>query len=239
MKQIRWKRASAGVVVIAAALVMVACGNPDVTPLVHSLVVFNEKDAAGEGKLMGVKETNTDTVVIPPDRYQNIKADPPFIICTKKEGDVDMQWVYRLNGEPVGRFEYFSHWKQAVAPEQTAGSPAPDFFLGVNFKRRFYYFPKTEIAVQTTEIYDEAPTCLLPMDGNEWKAIAYDGELLLSLPWEAHVVHDRSTQRLYWMKEEQGHSSAVDILSGQVIGDWQVPQGAEVRTWPGLTMLRM
>ena len=177
------------------------------------------------------KSTLPFSDIIPADSLQHISADRCFITGTRKDGDVEKIWVYRFNGEKVGSFEYFNHW-------QYNG----DYYLGVNYTRRFYFFPKTNTTIHTSEVYEDAIGSIILQDSNNWKVFTCDGELLLSLPQDARVVHEQSTGQLYWLKEEKGRVSVYDIKNRQTVKEgsketlWE-PQGAEVRTLSSLTVL--
>lgn len=221
----------------AMALVMVACSTRHGSePLTNTLETYKEKDAQGEWTLTGVYDIEVDTVVVKPDSYQSITADQHFITCIKKVGDVEMHHVFRLNGEPVGCFESFSHWTMGV-----------DYYFGVNRLQKYYYFPKTRTSIQTTDVYSELPMCLCLRDGEEWKVLTYDGEQLLNLTQDATLVleaADHSVGRFCWLKEEQGKLLLYDIMAQKTIhevavGEWREPQASEIVELPSLTILKV
>lgn len=175
------------VLILTMMQMLVACDRHNVQPLIHSLVTYTDKDDSGEWCLKGVKDAEADMVVVPPGRYQCITADSRFITCTKLEDDVEMQWVYQLNGDFVGQFEHFTHW--------TAGC---DYYLGVNYTQRFYYFPKTDTHVWASQIYEdeEADSILFMLVDDEWKAYTYNGDQLnYPLP-DAEVIHNAKNPNL-------------------------------------------
>lgn len=182
---------------------------------------------------MGVKDSEADTIVVPAKSYESISADAHFITCPKMEDGVKMYWIFRLNGESVGHFDQFTHWTYNG-----------DYYLGTNYKRRYYYFPKTDVSLHTTQVYAEAVDLLLALDNSVWKAFTYSGELRMLIPQGAKVLHDTKTQQLYWLKEEQERIVLVNLESLKEAmsyskRNWKLPASAEVQELDHLTVIRV
>ena len=144
---------------------------PTVTPLTSTLETYTARDVAGKWMLRGVRVSGTDSIVISPDNYKSISADENFIIATKSVDGMNLFWIFELNGKPVGWFDTFNHFKS------NQDSVKMDYYCGTNYDQRFYYFPKTGVAIRTKEEarFEQGQDYMLIFDGDEWKAFTYDG----------------------------------------------------------------
>lgn len=186
------------------ALILFSCDTNrfKTQPLTLNLATYYEKDAKGEWNLQGVKEMETDRVIITPDNYVTIKADDNFISCIKVVDGVNQIWLYRFDGECIGWFDTLNHF-----------SDPGNYYLATNYNRSYYYFPKTETLINTTNAYSAINYLFLQTESG-WKIFSYDGDTVLSLPTEAKIIHCLSSdakESLYVVSEQNGNMTLLNV----------------------------
>lgn len=229
---------------IIALWTMVACGgNSVVTPLNYTLETYTEQDASGEWRLRGVRESQTGTVIIKPDSYEQINCDDNFIICTKKDGLMAQIWVYYYNGEMVGWFDTFNHIVSPTFQSSPLSSDEPqqnqslnastsDYYIGTNYNIKSYFFPKTEVLINTRYAF-EGTSHLLLYNTDVWQVITMDGNMQIRLPTDSKVVHNLTSdpkEEFFLVNESTNKVSLFDIDSGQEVKEYSVKEWQQLES---------
>lgn len=82
-------------------------------PLGGGLESYEEVSADGQDTLRGVRRIEDGQVVVPPGRFASFTVEEDVIRGTKP-GD-DYVWAFTLAGQPIGRFDLLSHWREDSA----------------------------------------------------------------------------------------------------------------------------
>ena len=228
----------------AIALLMVSCDSrPKATPLTGSLETFRAKDDAGNWSLSGVRITGTDSVVVGPDNYQRITADEHLIVCVKTSGGISRFWVYETDGRLIGSFDTFNH----LMRREDAHDAKDGYYLGTDYNRKCYYFPRTKTAINTRQTY-EGTHHLLLQDGEEWKLFTYDGEQLADLSQDATLIHNLTAagkEEFFLATEEKEKVIVADIADKKTVSTYPrsawnrfVAEQKDIRRLPRLTVIR-
>lgn len=232
-------------------LVLTSCRrtHPEPKPLTERLETFSTRDRKGRSDLSGVRITGTDSIIVPPDRFERITADRHVIVCVKKTDGVTLFWVYLADGRLMGCFDTFNH----LTPQAKKESPLKKdeqwgYYLGTNYNQKCYYFPKTETLVNTRHAY-EGSSVLFLQDSTEWKAFTYDGDKVANLPQNATVIHSltaEAKENFFLVNEKNGKVSLENIGNGQTektysIQEWHRMKAKQesVRSLSGLDIILM
>lgn len=173
------------IVAVMTGVLFSACQNSKIKeiPLTSTLTSYTIEDDS-LGLLTGVKEIKTQKILIAPGKYTDIHADQNVITL---KNDKNQTVVYLPNGEKLGSYEMFTHWTYNG-----------DYYLGVNYDKSSYYFPKTKTLLRPTTAYLAADVMILELKGL-WNVVSYNGEIILNAPpkiWVLNNAKDKKTEEL-------------------------------------------
>lgn len=169
--------------------IAVSCSKQTKTePLAGYPALSTVTEQTKDGKsLIGVVNPQSDHIVIPPAEYKSVKADNYTIVCTKND---NMLEVFKTNGETIGCFEMFTPW-----------SANGNYYLGVRYINKTYYFPEKDLIVSTQNVHNEY-NCMLLENTEGWAVYDYDGNFLWQAPQNIGIIRNSKVPTQIWLAIE-------------------------------------
>ena len=143
--------------------------------LTDNLVVYT-KESAEEHVLYGVKEANSNKIIVKANRFSKITIDDNLIFATIDEPHNIL--LYTAQGNLLGDFEMVNHWQQNG-----------DYYLGVKYGWSFYYFPKQQESVWTNATVQGITAVVLQTTEGIEVRDCY-GKLLFLAPLNAVIIKE-------------------------------------------------
>lgn len=174
-------------VLATLSFLLTGCGyQSKVTPLAGNptLSSFTELAEDGETVLTGVAQPQSGHVVIPPAKYSEITADGYVITCKEENESFTL---FKNNGEKIGNFEMVTPWQKNG-----------NYYLGVKYINKTYYFPETDLVLTTQYCYTDMETLYMSM-GDHWLVLDYYGKVLNKLPNEFTILKDAKNPLKTWI----------------------------------------
>lgn len=134
--------------------------------------------------LWGVKDSCG--TVIKPYHYQNWSFDGRVITC--KNPKDELVYAFTEKGTLIGKFEIFSHW----------GTKEADYYLGVKYKDKVFYFPKTGEIIQATDAFYGFSYLFLEV-GDRGVIYTYTGKKVWTFPTQDAIVFLEKGQETYYI----------------------------------------
>lgn len=184
------------------AILAVSCGKQTKTaPLEGNPALYTFATEAEDGKtiLTGVANKHSGAVIIEPAAYKSITADAYTISCTEEDG---MVTAYKTDGSLIGTFEIFTPWK---------GNG--NYYLGVRYINKTYYFPKKDLIVSTQKVHNEYNVILLE-NADGWGIYDYEGNFLWQAPQNIGIIRNsKIPTKLLFAIESKGKRPSCPLYS--------------------------
>jgi hypothetical protein len=155
----------------------------EVRPLKGNLSTFTVQEESTERVLIGVKDTITNNVIVPPNKYIKFDVDDQFIYAYDKYHIT----VFSTSGQKI--FQEFA--------SKVEKNEAGHIIATINGKKQLY-FPKTQRIINLKN-YHIAGYYLLAEDNFEWKVYLLNGSQAFYFPQEAVLLHSTDDEIDYYM----------------------------------------
>lgn len=190
--------------IMTSVVMTVACTQGEsmrATPLGSGLESYME--VTGQNTLLGVRHSRNHEVVVTPADYTSFTVEED-VIKGRKAGD-DYIWAFTLDGQPIGRFDLFSHWRHESS----------NYYLGTTFSQRCFYFPETGDIVNTLRLISE-PEYLLYMDADScWCFRDNKGRVLYNVPDQAIILCNHNGKDLRVVSVAVGCQQDLRVLHNE------------------------
>ncbi len=181
-----------------------SCGGfqSEVNPLLgnESLNTFTTLADDGTTILTGVTNPQSGHVLVSPAEFNAITGDNDVIICRSPK---EKFYVYKTNGEQIGVFDLFTHWRDNG-----------NYYLGSKYGLQVFYFPANDEIVSTKQTFSEIDVMLLLVDG-KWQIRDYFGKLLWTIPKDFMLIRDIQRQDVFVIAIEEGRSHVLYDKDGK------------------------
>ncbi len=170
---------------LIVTLVMLSCSNEKHLNNLSAIkgnqefATFTTPHTDGKTVLTGVINLCSEQIIVPPAEYTTITADSNIITCTAAD---NMKEVYLTTGERLGQFEMITAWTHHG-----------NYYLGVKYINKTYYFPDTKEIVATQNSYHEFDMLFLETKFG-WDMRTMYGKRILRLPPTFTVLKDAKEQ---------------------------------------------
>lgn len=177
-----WRFAVVAIVFSAMVMISSCSGLPKDVKLSDELVAYAELSDDND-TLWGVKDAFG--LVVKPGRYNKVGMVDNVITCEGK--DDNLTYAFTEKGAYIGKFEIFTHWVENG-----------DYYLGVKYKDRTFYFPKSGDIVKVDGVYFGLKAMFLDIDG-KCEVRDYEGKCLWKLPTKDAIIFKEAGQDEYYI----------------------------------------
>ncbi len=211
MKRIVFWRLMLVVAILSVACVLSSCGGlPEDIKLNDQLVAFAEFGETND-TLWGVKDSFG--LVVKPGRYNKVGMVDSVIACEGK--DDNLTYAFTEKGAYIGKFEMFTHWTENG-----------DYYLGVKYKDRTFYFPKSGDIVKVDGVHFGLKAMFIDVEG-KCEIRDYEGKCLWKLPTKDAIIFKEAGQDEYYIfAPEDWSKPPFDVfdVNGKLIKKVPYPQ---------------
>lgn len=170
--------------IILSVGIMSSCNRlPQDIKLNDQLVAFAELSETND-TLWGVKDSFG--LVVKPGRFHHFAMEGNVIIGIGK--DDNLTYAFTQEGEYIGKFEIFTHWVENG-----------DYYLGVKYKDRTFYFPKSGEIVKGTGVFFGLTQIFLEVDGRKCQIRDYYGNKSWTVPIPNAIILKEDAQDVYYI----------------------------------------
>lgn len=202
-------------VVFCIVSILSSCsGLPDDIKLNDQLVAFAELSETND-TLWGVK--GSAGLVVKPGRYHNFAVEDHVITCVGK--DDSLKYAFTLKGAYIGKFELLTRWVKNG-----------EYYLGVKYKDRVFYYPKNGEIVKARGVYFGLKEMFLEVNG-KCEIRDYYGNKLWVVPiQDAIIIKENAQDEYYIFAPEDWSKPPYDIydINGKLIKKMPYPQYREL-----------
>lgn len=211
MKKIMFWRLMVAAIILSAMVMISSCsGLPEDIKLSDQLVAFAELDATND-TLWGIKDSYG--LVVKPGRYCKFGMVDNVITCVGK--DDNLTYAFTEKGAYIGKFEIFTHWVENG-----------DYYLGVKYKDRTFYFPKKNEILKVDGVHFGLKVMFLDIDG-KCEVRDYEGKCLWKLPTKDAIIFKEAGQDEYYIFAPEDWSKPpfeVYDVNGKLVKKMAYPQ---------------
>ena len=211
MKTIIFGRMMVAAIILSVTFVMSSCnGLPKDIKLNDELVAYAELSENND-TLWGVKDSYG--LVVKPGRYCKFGMVDNVITCVGK--DDNLTYAFTEKGSYIGKFEIFTHWTENG-----------DYYLGVKYKDRTFYFPKKDEILKVDGVHFGLKVMFLDIDG-KCEVRDYEGKCLWKIPSRDAIVFKEKGQDSYYIFAPKDWSKppfAVYDINGKLVKKMPYPQ---------------
>ena len=211
MKKIVFWRLMIVAIVLSVMSVMSSCGGlPEDIKLNDKFSAFAELDETND-TLWGVKDSFG--LVVKPGRYSKFSMVDDVITCVGK--DDNLTYAFTQKGAYIGKFEMFTHWTENG-----------DYYLGVKYKDRTFYFPKKDEILKVDGVHFGLKVMFLDVAGKV-EVRDYEGKCLWKIPTRDAIVFKEADQDKYFIFAPEDWSKPpfkVYDINGKLVKKMAYPQ---------------
>ena len=171
------------VAILSVASVLSSCGGlPEDIKLNDKFVAFAELSESND-TLWGVKDSFG--LVVKPGRYSKVGMVDNVITCVGK--DDNLTYAFTEKGSYIGKFEIFTHWTENG-----------DYYLGVKYKDRTFYFPKKNEILKVDGVHFGLKVMFIEIAG-KCEVRDYEGKCLWTIPTEDAIIFKEADKEDYFI----------------------------------------